>query len=64
MCDYRPGRSKAALFNRSPRPGPIAPFKTWPKVSIVAAFKMRPKTDTLGRVLNVAISLGRVLNAA
>ena len=48
----------AALFKRSLRPGPIAPFKTWPKVSTVATFKTRPKTDTLGYVLNVAISLG------
>ena len=36
----------AALFKCGQRPGPIAPFKTW------------PKTDTLGCVLNVAISLG------
>ena len=31
----------AALFKRSPRPGPIAPFKTW------------PKTWTYGRVLDL-----------
>ena len=30
----------AALFKRGLRPGPIAPFKMWPKVSTVAAFKM------------------------
>ena len=38
----------AALFKRGPRLGPIGPFKSWPKVSTVAAFKTR----------NVAISLG------
>ena len=45
----------AALFKRDIRPGPIVSFKSWPKVSIVVVFKTRPKTDTLGRVLNVAI---------
>ena len=29
----------AALFKRDLRPGPIAPFKTRPEVSTVAAFK-------------------------
>ena len=54
----------AALFKRGQRPGPIAPFKTWPTVSTGAAFKTWPKTDTLGRVLNVAISftLGKKKN--
>ena len=42
----------AALFNHSPRPGPIVAFKTRPKVSTVAAFKMWRTTYTLGRVLN------------
>ena len=31
-------RPKAALFNRGPRPGPIAAYKTQPKVSTLAAF--------------------------
>ena len=37
-CDYRTDRSMAALFNRGLRPGPIATFKTRPKVSTIAAF--------------------------
>ena len=38
----------------------------WPKVKAVVAFKTRPKTRTLGRVLNVAtaFTLGHVLNEA
>ena len=39
----------ATLFKRGPRPGPITPFKTWPKVSTVA-IKMQPKTDTLKKI--------------
>ena len=37
-CDYRTDRSMAVLFNRGPRPGPIAAVKTRPKGSTVAAF--------------------------
>ena len=42
------------FFKRGPRPRPIAPFKT------------RPKVVVLGHVLNVAIAftLGHVLNVA
>ena len=40
--DYRTDGPMAALFNRGPSPGPIAPFKT------------RPKGTGLGRVLNAA----------
>ena len=41
----------AALFKCGPRPGSIAPFKTRPKVSTVAVFKMWRKTYALGCVL-------------
>ena len=49
-CDYRTDGPMAALFNRGPRPGPIAPFKT------------RPKVVVLGRILNAAqgLTLGHV----
>ena len=48
--DYRTDGPMAALFNRGPRPGPIAPFK------------MQPKVVVLGRVLNAAqgLTLGHV----
>ena len=44
-CDYRTNGPMAALFKRSPRPGPMATFKTRPKA--IATFKTWLQVTTI-----------------